>query len=452
MRPDDFRSTTEGAGTNGLVAVGTTGATGTINYATDQDLFGVTLAAGTQYFVDLEGAPTGQGTIADPYISAVYAPGGAPVPGLSNGVSPDGRPFAIACNAMTGPDVIMWGPSVMERADQGEPPMTRASMLAAACLAIPLAALAQPAWAQDSDPTPIVEIMRAFAGPGTHRPSGAKGACYAGRFEPTAAAPGLSKAVIFARPSEAVIRFSVGGGNPGVADGARGVNRGLSFRIDADGAGQTEFVMVNAPINFVATPAQMLGFLEARKPAANGQPDPARVRAFSEANPETLLQARYLASQPIPGSWVGVNYWAVHAYTLTNAAGARQVIKFRMDPLDGPVNLTDDEARAKSRDFLAADIGTRLASGRPTGFRMVAIPGRAGDPTDNVTKMWEGEDTRPVVELGRLLVRSVADAKICDETIFAPTILADGIDGPENDPMFAIRTPAYAISITKRAN
>ncbi len=59
MRPDDFRSTTEGAGTNGLVAVGTTGATGTINYATDQDLFGVTLAAGTQYFVDLEGAPTG---------------------------------------------------------------------------------------------------------------------------------------------------------------------------------------------------------------------------------------------------------------------------------------------------------------------------------------------------------------------------------------------------------
>jgi catalase len=66
--------------------------------------------------------------------------------------------------------------------------------------------------------------------------------------------------------------------------------------------------------------------------------------------------------------------------------------------------------------------------------------------------MWDGEDTRPTVELGRLLVRSVADAKICDETIFAPTILADGIDGPENDPMFAIRTPAYAISITKRAN
>ena len=330
--------------------------------------------------------------------------------------------------------------------------MTRVPSLAAASFAILLAVPAQPAWAQDTDPTPIVEIMRAFAGPGTHRPSGAKGGCYAGRFEPTAAARGLSKAVIFTRPSEAVIRFSVGGGNPAVADGARGVNRGLSFRIDGDGPGQTEFVMVNAPINFVATPAQMLGFLEARRPAANGQADPDRVRAFSEANPETLLQARFLANKPIPGSWVGVNYWGVHAYTLTNAAGARQVMKFRMDPLDGPVHLTDDEVRARPRDFLAADIGTRLASGRPTGLRMVAILGRAGDPTDNPTRLWEDEGTRPGVDLGTLLVRSVADAKICDGVIFAPTLLADGIDGPENDPMFAIRTPAYAISITKRAN
>ena len=327
--------------------------------------------------------------------------------------------------------------------------MTRVP-LAAACLAILFAAPASPTWAQDGDPTPIVEIMRAFAGPGTHRPSGAKGACYAGRFEPAATANGLSKAVIFTRPSDAVIRFSVGGGNPAVADGARGVNRGLSFRIDPDGPGQTEFVMINAPVNFAATPAQMLGFLQARRPAANGQPDPERVRAFSEANPETLHQARFLAGQPIPGSWVGVSYWGVHAYTLTNAAGARQVIKFRMDPLDGPVNLTDDEARAKPRDFLAADIAARLASGRPAGLRMVAILGRAGDPTDNPTRMWEGEEARPTVELGRLMVRSVADAKLCDEVIFAPTLLADGIDGPENDPMFAIRTPAYAVSISKR--
>jgi len=323
---------------------------------------------------------------------------------------------------------------------------------AAAGLAASLFAPATPASAQDADPTPIVELMRTFAGPGTHRPSGAKGRCYAGEFVPNAAAQALSKAVILTRNSQALIRFSVGGGNPAVADGSRGGNRGLSIRIDGDGPGQTEFVMVNAPINFARTPAQMLGFLEARRPGANGQMDPEKVRAFTEANPETTGQARFLAGRPIPGSWVGVNYWALHAYTLTNAGGAAQVVKFRMDPLDGAVNLTDDEARARPRDFLADELAGRLAASKPAGFRMVAIIGRPGDPTNDVTRMWEGEDSRPVVELGTLHVRAAADAARCDGTIFAPTILADGIAGPADDPMFAIRTPAYAISITKRQN
>ena len=327
--------------------------------------------------------------------------------------------------------------------------MSRAPFLALAALT---SLFVTPVHAQDADPTQIVELMRAGAGPGTHRPSGAKGAGYSGEFVPAATGAGLSRSVIFARPSAALIRFSVGGGNPNVADGARGVNRGLSFRIDPDGAGQTEFVMINAPINFARTPEQMLNFIQVRRAGVNGQPDADRIRVFSEANPETLGQARYLASQPIPGSWVGVNYWGVHAYTLTNAAGARTVIKFRMDPIDGAVNLTDAEAQARPRDFLAQDIATRLASGRPVGLRMVAIASRPGDPTNDPTRLWDDEADRPTTVLGTLFVRAVAEAARCDGAIFAPTLLSEGIDGPAEDPMFAIRTPAYAISITKRVN
>ncbi|MCZ8314302.1 catalase [Phreatobacter sp.] len=322
------------------------------------------------------------------------------------------------------------------------------SLILSAAMVAPFGA----ASAQDFDPAPIVEIMRANAGPGTHRPSGAKGRCYAAEFVPAAAARDLSKAVIFTRTTPALVRFSVGGGNPNVADGSRGGNRGLSIRIDGDGPGQTEFVMVNAPINFAKSPAQMLAFLESRRPGANGQPDQDKIRAFNEANPETLGQGRYLASQPIPGSWVGVNYWALHAYTLTNAAGARQIVRFRWEPLDGRVDLTDDEARARPRDFLADEIAGRLAANRPTGLRMMAIIGRPGDPTNDVTRRWDDEDTRRAVELGVLHVRAATDAARCDSQIFAPTILADGIDGPAEDPMFAVRTPAYAISITKRQN
>jgi catalase len=78
--------------------------------------------------------------------------------------------------------------------------------------------------------------------------------------------------------------------------------------------------------------------------------------------------------------------------------------------------------------------------------------GRPGDKTDNATQLWDGEDTRPMVKLGTLKIAALEKNETCDGTIFAPTILADGIAGPKDDPLFEIRTPAYAVSITNRSN
>ncbi len=49
-------------------------------------------------------------------------------------------------------------------------------------------------------------------------------------------------------------------------------------------------------------------------------------------------------------------FHGIHAYTLVNAAGAGQLVKFRMAPLGGVVGLTDDEAKAKPADYLVDDI------------------------------------------------------------------------------------------------
>jgi catalase len=316
-----------------------------------------------------------------------------------------------------------------------------------------MTAVIAPASAQTADPQPIVDIMFANINKAKNRPSGAKGQCFTGTFEPTAEARGLSKAATFAKTSPVVARFSVGGGNPKVADGARGPNRGFSFRIDAGGPGQTEFVMINAPMNFSKSPKQMLEFLEVRRPQADGKPaDPDKIKAWTDANPETTLQAKYLAGRPIAGSWVGMAYHGVHAYTLVNAAGGRQMIKFRMVPTGGEVNLTEDEAKAAPPDFLVKDMTDRLAQNRPASFDMMAVMGRAGDKSDNVTQLWEGEDTRPAVKLGTLKIAALEKNETCDGSFFVPTLLADGIEGPKDDPMFEIRTPAYAISITNRAN
>jgi len=306
--------------------------------------------------------------------------------------------------------------------------------------------------AQDFDPQPIVDLMFANINNAKNRPSGAKGQCFAGVFEPAAEAQRLSKASIFAKATPAVARFSVGGGNPRVPDAVRGPNRGFSFRIDPDGPGQTEFVMINAPINFARTPQQMLEFLLVRRPGADGKPDADKIKAWTDANPETTAQGRYLAAQPIPASWAGTTFHGLHAYTLTNAGGANQIVKIKMAPTGPAAVLTDDEAKAKPTDYLVEDMKERLAAGRPASFDMLAVMGRAGDHANDVTKLWTDEDARPTVKLGTLKIAAIEKNETCDERIFAPTILADGIAGPKDDPMFAIRTPAYAISITKRGN
>jgi hypothetical protein len=81
VEADDFRSTVEGTGALGTLAVGTSGATGTINYNGDRDLFGVSLTAGTQYFIDLEGMPTTQGSLADTYLRGIHDAAGTLLPG-----------------------------------------------------------------------------------------------------------------------------------------------------------------------------------------------------------------------------------------------------------------------------------------------------------------------------------------------------------------------------------
>ena len=70
---DDYPADTGSAGT---VAVGAP-ATGGIERAGDRDWFAVELVAGRHYRIDLEGSPTGQGTLVDPYLRGIYRADGS---------------------------------------------------------------------------------------------------------------------------------------------------------------------------------------------------------------------------------------------------------------------------------------------------------------------------------------------------------------------------------------
>ncbi len=294
-------------------------------------------------------------------------------------------------------------------------------------------------------PAAIVDALKAVAGnPPKVRASFAKGRCVRGTYAPSDRAAEITRSLSFTKPSRVLARFSVGGGNPGVSDTNNLVLRGFSFRLGDD----TDILTETAPVHFARTLDQMLAFLEARIPGADGKPDSEKVRAFSAANPETLNQAKYVAARRLPGSFAGTTYWGVHAFPATNARGETRFIKFKVAPVGGDVSLSEDEARTKSADFLHEDLARRIAAG-DVRFNVMALLDRPGDPIMDVTLRWPDEDNREQVRLGTIVITSLEANEACDGAIFNPVNLADGIGHPP-DEIFAARRSAYTISLAKR--
>ncbi|MBR0845621.1 catalase family peroxidase [Bradyrhizobium liaoningense] len=297
-------------------------------------------------------------------------------------------------------------------------------------------------------PASIVDALKAVAGnPPKVRASFAKGWCVRGTYTPSDRAGEITRSQSFTRPARVLARFSVGGGNPHVADTNNLVLRGFSFRLGDDDH-RSDILAESAPVHFARTLDQMLAFLEARMPGADGKPDTAKVKAFSAANPETLNQANYIAARPLPGSLAGTTYWGVHSFPATNARNETRFIKFKIVPAGGDITLTEDEARTKPADFLHDDLGRRIAAGKAR-FSVMALLDRPGDPAMDVTVRWPDEDDREEVRLGTIVITGFEPDQACDASIFDPANLADGIAHPP-DEIFAARRAAYTISYAKR--
>ena len=84
---DDYLATT---GTTGVVSVDNP-TTGTIDFLRDTDWFKVDLEAGKIYRFDLEGSPTGAGTLSDPYLHGIYDANGTLLPGTVDDESGTGH-------------------------------------------------------------------------------------------------------------------------------------------------------------------------------------------------------------------------------------------------------------------------------------------------------------------------------------------------------------------------
>ena len=298
-----------------------------------------------------------------------------------------------------------------------------------------------------ADPTPadLVDALNGVFGkhPGD-RAAHAKGFCVTGQFTPSADAPKLSKAPHFAKAVPIIGRFSLGGGDPKAPDNAQDNVRGLAVKFDLGNGAATDIVTISAPVFFVQTPALFVEFLQ-----TVGSGDKDKLKAFFAAHPESTRQNAWLTSHPVPASYAGVDYFGVHAFTFTNAAGEQSLVKYKLVPEAGDLGLTPDEAKAKGPDFYAAEFKERVAKG-PVVFDLTAIQGKKGDPTSDPTLRWDDEDNRPTTLLGKISIEEVAPDATCDVGTFLPGNVVDGIAGPTDDPVFAARSPAYVVSFIRR--
>src|SRR6185295_15761790 len=110
--------------------------------------------------------------------------------------------------------------------------------------------------------------------------------------------------------------------------------------------------------------------------------------------------------KPIPTSFAREAFFAVTAFTFTNADGASRHGRFRIRPTAGTEYLSNDAAATKSESFLFDEITERLAKGPVELGVFVQLAEPGDDPTD-ASVPWPA--SRPEVAFGTITLTARID-------------------------------------------
>jgi len=223
---------------------------------------------------------------------------------------------------------------------------------------MPTGTIRNPALAQE-----LLNALDALSGlhPG-FRPAHAKGLMCSGTFTPSAEAAKLTRAPHATAPSTPVtVRYSDGTGVPNIPDNdpARSGPRGIAIRFHLGDHAHTDIIAHSTNGFPVRTGEEFVAFLRAVAKFGAGQPE--ALGAFLAAHPNA--QRFVEAPKPIPTSFAREAFFAVASFKFTNAVGVSRQGRFRIRPAGGTEYLSNDDAAAKSANFLFDEIGERLARG-----------------------------------------------------------------------------------------
>jgi catalase len=297
--------------------------------------------------------------------------------------------------------------------------------------------------------TDLLDALDQLAG-GIHagfRPAHAKGLMCAGTFHPSREAAELTRAPHAGRPATPVtVRYSDATGLPTIPDNdpARSGPRGIAVRFHLAEHVHTDIVAHSTDGFPVRTGEEFLEFL--RAVAASGAGQPAALQTFLAAHPNARRFAE--APKPIPASFTRETFFAVTSFKFTNAQGVSRHGRFRIRPEEGTEYLSDEQAAARSPDFLFDEIGPRLARGPVRLGVFVQLAGDGDDVADSSVP-WPADRTE--VPFGTITLSARVDDREPErrKIIFDPIPRIDGID-TSGDPLSEVRSEIYLLSGRRR--
>jgi catalase len=342
-------------------------------------------------------------------------------------------------------------------AEISQPRLSKASMLARlAVIGFVLATVAGAflylgGWFSPNELTParFVDGFEEVNGvhPGFRR-NHARGIGVSGHFDSNGKGAQWSKAVVF-QPGrvEVIGRFSLGGGNPYVADKPDAV-RGLGLQFSLPDGELWRTAMINLPVFPLPTPEAFYEQLIASKPDPNtGKPDPAKMQAFLALHPETVRALDYIKKRPASSGFHDSTYYGLNAFRFVSPAGVATPVRWKTVPEQPLKAASASEGHGASYLF---DGLTAQIRERPLQWHFILIIGQPGDVTNDASAMWPEE--REQVDLGTLTLDHVESDETSPATTinFDPLVLPAGIEASD-DPLLSARSAVYSQSFTRRA-
>src|SRR6202140_5420465 len=288
---------------------------------------------------------------------------------------------------------------------------------------------------------------------GTHvgfRRNHAKGVCVTGWFESSGQAAALSKAAVF-RPGRVPVigRFALAGGMPFQTDALATV-RSMALRFLPPGGEEWRTGMNNIPVFAVNSARGFYEQLLASSPdPATGKPDPARMKAFLAAHPETVRALALIKQREVTSGFANSTFNSLNAFRFVITAGASVPVRWSMVPVQPSAVESAEPSAAGDKNYLFDDLIAQIAQ-HPQQWRLIVTIGQADDPTNDATLPWPAG--RRQVDAGTVTIdhASGEDGGRCTAVNYDPLVLPSGIE-PSDDPLLSARSAAYARSFTLRA-